>query len=854
MSALSHKRITIMSMTLAMFLTAIAGASGVSFIGAVNIGFDLERMCTFLPNVPACRQRTPAVTPPTFTVSPVLAPTPAPASIPTPVRATAPTQATTPVPPTTPAPVPVQMPSFVISAPRPVPATPTPPTPPAPEAPTWNPPSPPATPTPATVTTPTNAGLNTTAPAAPRPPAVHLSAPPESFTDSFYLPRVTPPPPPIAPCTEEPTSPVPPPPLLPPNRPVCGPPPPCVSAQVLLSMRSVPGQTCRIIQPVPDANQCITTCATVRCEPTPPQCPSITCTMGVPAGCRQGPPTMVNGCQVDCGQTICPPQSPTNGPCTREECGQYPGTVPSLCRDGTVAGPTGNCIRNEQGSCVWETRVCPVFTGCDPGFQCIGGNPAVPGIVWECGNVPNSGATYETITRGACGVNNAGICKQCLRHEAPPPPPQPYCGDHICQNTPIYTETSQQIPGHMGSPYYCPGDCDSSTPPIQPPADVACANGASCLPSGTSRPDGTQCPAASMPFCPANTASNRTGATCTTNGGCPGNCYQICQAPSSPTTDPCAAANACGSPLPGVRCPNGSISTSTCQRQPSGQCGWFNVCNPTSPLGFCGDGTCNNGETITTCPADCTPSLPINNGTCTCGPQLGMPNRLCPDGNNVAGPTGNCVRHADGTCGWQVAECPVQPVTPPSETGFCGGAFPKCSRIPADNYIFGLQLCPPGSQAAFDNPVGNCSLGSEGGRCFKCVAASQTGPCPLGQHAVSNCSPSETRIMSCNDIRCESDTACVNGYQARSVCKTKPECLAIGGLNSGDSCSDRTSPLFGVDSTTDCRLPCGSGTQPTTPTEHVCPPGQYWVTPCPAGTVCFQAGGCRPLPTNRAIY
>ena len=41
-----------------------------------------------------------------------------------------------------------------------------------------------------------------------------------------------------------------------------------------------------------------------------------------------------------------------------------------------------------------------------------------------------------------------------------------------------------------------------------------------------------------------------------------------------------------------------------------------------------------------------------------CGPQLGMPNTLCPDGKTTAGPTGNCIGQGSGTCGWEVIECP----------------------------------------------------------------------------------------------------------------------------------------------------------------------------------------------------
>ena len=37
-----------------------------------------------------------------------------------------------------------------------------------------------------------------------------------------------------------------------------------------------------------------------------------------------------------------------------------------------------------------------------------------------------------------------------------------------------------------------------------------------------------------------------------------------------------------------------------------------------------------------------------------------MPNYLCPDGKTTAGPTGRCLRNADGKCGWEIIECPVQ--------------------------------------------------------------------------------------------------------------------------------------------------------------------------------------------------
>jgi hypothetical protein len=60
----------------------------------------------------------------------------------------------------------------------------------------------------------------------------------------------------------------------------------------------------------------------------------------------------------------------------------------------------------------------------------------------------------------------------------------------------------------------------------------------------------------------------------------------------------------------------------------------------------CDAGRCALRDERATCPVE------------ECGPQLGMPNDLCPDGKTVAGPTGRCLAGADGACGWEVRSCP----------------------------------------------------------------------------------------------------------------------------------------------------------------------------------------------------
>ena len=55
-----------------------------------------------------------------------------------------------------------------------------------------------------------------------------------------------------------------------------------------------------------------------------------------------------------------------------------------------------------------------------------------------------------------------------------------------------------------------------------------------------------------------------------------------------------------------------------------------------------------------TAPPDASPELCDPS---ECGPRLGMPNRRCPDGS-IGGPTGRCLRHPDGKCGWEIRPCP----------------------------------------------------------------------------------------------------------------------------------------------------------------------------------------------------
>jgi len=54
-----------------------------------------------------------------------------------------------------------------------------------------------------------------------------------------------------------------------------------------------------------------------------------------------------------CIQIACEPQ------CSESDCGPALGMPNYLCDDGSVAGPTGNCLSTAEGGCGWEVLSCP---------------------------------------------------------------------------------------------------------------------------------------------------------------------------------------------------------------------------------------------------------------------------------------------------------------------------------------------------------------------------------------------------------------------------------------------------------------------------------------------------------------
>jgi hypothetical protein len=143
---------------------------------------------------------------------------------------------------------------------------------------------------------------------------------------------------------------------------------------------------------------------------------------------------------------------------------------------------------------------------------------------------------------------------------------------------------------------------------------------------------------------------------------CDGEAYAGCTEAAAT----CAPADCGPAPLGATYlCPDGSVGgvTGRCIESGDGGCGWETRGCPTPG------------------PEECELDA--------CGPALGAPAYVCADGS-IGGNTGRCLANADGTCGWELRECP------PDECA----ALPMCDL-----------LCPPGTVNPIDDRgcVDSCS-------------------------------------------------------------------------------------------------------------------------------------------------
>lgn len=194
-------------------------------------------------------------------------------------------------------------------------------------------------------------------------------------------------------------------------------------------------------------------------------------------------------------------------------------------------------------------------------------------------------------------------------------------------------------------------------------------------------------------------------------------CVHTCEC----VPDELCADGECGPVLgmPILVCEDGSIggNTGLCVRNPDGACGWeIRECPPPPPP-----------------PAECAPD--------ECGPALGMPIRMCDDGS-WGGPTGRCLRSAEGVCGWEIRECPPSGggTCSPTECGPAPGADPMC---PASGGTTGTSAAV-GCERALD---GTCGWHFSCGEC----SPADCGPAPASDPMcpISGGTPGVSATLSC---------------------------------------------------------------------------------------------------------
>jgi ZU5 domain-containing protein len=457
--------------------------------------------------------------------------------------------------------------------------------------------------------------------------------------------------------------------------------------------------------------------------------------------------------QFQCGT------DPDRDPCATSDCGPALGLPNWICEDGSTGGPTGNCIRRDDGSCGWEVNWCPAAC------QASDCGPA-PALGLICPDGTTASAVCTRLRDGQCGWDlHCGDCTTPTPGTAGSSSGSnggTTCSDPNMCSTPPAGGSGGTGSGGTGSGSAGGGSgggtvCDTDGNCCDPTRDANCAP--SCDPNS-----GQTCPPPPPPpvchanctdstrACPPGTECNPMTGDCTPNAQpcgattcgqgeycCNASCGICAPLGGACTQQDCSACRSSDPSVPPSACPPGTM----CDPNTGGCIGGGEQCGPNTcasgeyccnaSCGICAPmgGACLQlacatcGANGTACPPD--QQCDQTTGQCVpicspmdCGPAPGLPNWTCEDGS-IGGPTGQCIPQpastgggtcsADGTC-----TCDPGQTCPPAPSTTCAWEIKWCPRA-CDTSDCGPQpvtdpsTCSDGqvSTVCQRDPAGSCS-------------------------------------------------------------------------------------------------------------------------------------------------
>ncbi|HEY1554446.1 MAG TPA: DUF4215 domain-containing protein [Kofleriaceae bacterium] len=504
---------------------------------------------------------------------------------------------------------------------------------------------------------------------------------------------------------------------------------------------------------------------------------ALACALLALAGCATQPSSLTCSTGIVCPSPLkC---AAVQAVCIENNCGDGTVDVGEACDDGNIIDGDG-CSHDCKNEGCGNGTVDP-GEDCDPpGPSTNGGTACSPTCKFEvCGNGVIDGDTHEQCDDGtansdaACTTpayaNPPATCSNCTTSCTIRTVVGPFCGDHICEaaDGEDITNCQEDCMG-CGNGSIDPGEeCDNGsgntdTPCAAPAYDTATPNTPNTCSTCT-----TSCTISTVlgPYCGDGTCQGGDGETET---NCPADCTgcgngllegsEACDNGTENTDTPCTT--------PAYHNPPNTCSTCTTS------CAIHTVEGP-----FCGNGTCDTGETKLSCPADCSGcgngllegTEACDNGAANTDTKCATPAYANPPATCSTCNTSCQIVTVEGPfCGNGTCDATETKLNCPADCAGCGNGLIQGSEVCDDGAANTNTPCPTPAYNA--NPPNTCSYCT-----LSCALDVVVGPF-CGDHACNN---GET-ITSCPADCSGCGNGVINGTEAcdNGAANTDTPCAA----------------------------------------------------------------------------